>query len=115
MLSLMMGHAFDAALRHATKLVYARRVVTRTHVASGDHDSKSVPICARGSDDAFQKMNGQNLGQKMRQSRNALQNNPYSARSTICKSAYPGSIPGVASNLPKQKQREAKKLDAQFA
>ena len=42
MLSLMMGHAFDAALRHATKLVYARRVVTRTHVASGDHDSKSV-------------------------------------------------------------------------
>lgn len=35
MLSLMMGHAFDAALRHATKLVYARRVVTRTHVASG--------------------------------------------------------------------------------
>ena len=46
MLSLMMGHALDAALRHATKLVYARRVVTRTHVASGDHDSKSVPICA---------------------------------------------------------------------
>ena len=45
-LSLMMGHAFDAALRHATKLVYVRRVVTRTHVASGDHDSKSVPICA---------------------------------------------------------------------
>ena len=37
------------------------------------------------------------------------------ARSTICKSAYPGSIPGVASNIPKQKQREAKKLDAQFA
>ena len=31
MLSLMMGHAFDAALCHATKLVYARRVVTRTH------------------------------------------------------------------------------------
>lgn len=40
------GTCFDAALRHATKLVYVRRVVTRTHVASGDHDSKSVPICA---------------------------------------------------------------------
>jgi len=60
-------------------------------------------------------MNGQNLGQKTGQSSNDLENNPYYARSTICKSAYPGSIPGVASNIPKQKQREAKKLDAQFA
>ena len=45
MLSLMMGHAFDAALRHATKLVYVRRVVTRTHVASGNFNLR--PIMAK--------------------------------------------------------------------
>ena len=37
--------AFVAVLRHATKLVYVQLVATRIHVASGDHDGKSVPIC----------------------------------------------------------------------
>ena len=60
-------------------------------------------------------MNGQNLGQNSVQSHNMLEKNTLLERSAICKSAYPGSIPGVASNIPKQKQREAKKLDAQFA
>ena len=44
-------------------------------------------------------MNGQNLGQKTGQMRNDLETMSYYLRSTICKSAYPGSIPGVASNI----------------
>lgn len=60
-------------------------------------------------------MNGQNLGQKTREFRNALEYNLYLARSAICKSAYPGSIPGVASNIFQQKQHKMKELDAQVA